>query len=42
VLSDPVAIYKDNVKLVTDDGFVKVADICTADLAAACAAAGIQ
>ena len=42
VLADPVAIYKDNIKLVTDDGFVAVADICTADLAAACAEAGLQ
>ncbi len=42
VLADPVAIYKDNIKLVTDDGFVKVEDICTADLAAACTEAGLQ
>ena len=35
VLADPVAIYKDNIKLVTDDGFVQLADICTAELAAA-------
>ena len=42
VLADPVAIYKDNIKLVTDDGFVAVADICTPELAAACAEAGLQ
>jgi D-xylose transport system substrate-binding protein len=42
VLADPVAIYKDNIKQVTDDGFVAVADICTADLAAACTEAGLQ
>ena len=42
VLADPVAIYKDNVKQVTDDGFVAVADICTPELAAACAEAGLQ
>ena len=28
---DPEAIYKDNVKDVVDDGFVKAADICTPD-----------
>ena len=38
----PVAIYKDNVKHVIDDGFVDVADVCTAELAAACTEAGIQ
>jgi D-xylose transport system substrate-binding protein len=42
VLSEPVAIYKDNVKQVVDDGFVKASDICTPALASACAAAGIQ
>ncbi len=42
VLADPVAIYKDNIKLVTDDGFVQVADICTPELAAACTEAGLQ
>jgi D-xylose transport system substrate-binding protein len=42
VLADPVAIYKDNIKLVTDDGFVAVADICTPELAAACTEAGLQ
>ena len=42
VLADPVAIYKDNIKVVTDDGFLAVADICTPDLAAACAEAGLQ
>jgi D-xylose transport system substrate-binding protein len=42
VLADPVAIYKDNIKLVTDDGFVQVSDICTPALAAACTEAGLQ
>ncbi len=42
VLADPVAIYKDNIKVVTDDGFVAVSDICTPDLAAACTEAGLQ
>jgi len=42
VLATPVAIYKDNVKQVIDDGFVKASDVCTAALQQACAAAGIQ
>ena len=42
VLATPVAIYKDNVKQVVDDGFVKASDICTPALQSACAAAGIQ
>jgi D-xylose transport system substrate-binding protein len=42
VLAEPVAIYKDNVKQVIDDGFVKASDVCTPALASACAAAGIQ
>jgi len=42
VLADPVAITKDNIKVVTDDGFLAVSDICTPDLAAACAEAGLQ
>jgi len=42
VLADPVAIYKDNVKQVIDDGFVKASEVCTPALASACAAAGIQ
>jgi D-xylose transport system substrate-binding protein len=42
VLAEPVAIYKDNIKLVVDDGFVKLADICTAALATACTEAGLQ
>jgi D-xylose transport system substrate-binding protein len=42
VLADPVAIYKDNIKIVTDSGEVKVSDICTPALAAACTAAGLQ
>jgi D-xylose transport system substrate-binding protein len=42
VLADPVAIYADNIKTVVDDGFVKLADICPAELAAACATAGLQ
>ena len=40
---DPVVVKKDNVKdTVVKDKFYKVADICTADYAAACAAAGIS
>lgn len=40
---DPVVVTKDNVKdTVVADGFYAAADICTADYAAACAAAGLQ
>jgi D-xylose transport system substrate-binding protein len=41
-LEIPQAIYKANVKDVITDGFWKASDICTADYAAACKAAGIQ
>ena len=42
VLLVPVAVTKDKVKdTVIEDGFWKAADICTADFAKACAAAGI-
>jgi D-xylose transport system substrate-binding protein len=40
---DPIAVTKDNVKdTVVEDGIYEVADICTADFADACAAAGIS
>lgn len=40
---DPVVVKKDNVMdTVVKDGFYKVTDICTADYAAACTAAGIS
>ncbi|MCL4560508.1 MAG: sugar ABC transporter substrate-binding protein [Chloroflexi bacterium] len=43
VILTPVAVTKDNVKTtVIADGFWKASDVCTADFAAACAAAGIQ
>jgi D-xylose transport system substrate-binding protein len=42
VLLTPVAIYKDNVKDVITDGFVTKDQVCVADLAAACTAAGIS
>jgi len=42
VLEEPQAIFKADVKSVIDDGFQKAADICTAELAAACAEAGIS
>src|SRR3954469_16838377 len=42
VLLDPVAITKDNVKDVVDDGFVTAAELCTGDYAAKCAEAGIK
>jgi D-xylose transport system substrate-binding protein len=41
VLLDVQPIYKDNVKDVIDDGFVAAADVCTPELADACAEAGI-
>jgi D-xylose transport system substrate-binding protein len=41
-LEVPVAIYKDTVKTVIDDGFQKASDVCTAAYAAACKAAGIS
>jgi D-xylose transport system substrate-binding protein len=34
-------IFKDNVKVVTDDGFVTKEELCTGDIAALCEAAGI-
>jgi len=40
-LETPVAIYKDNVKEVVDDGFVTKEELCTADFADLCAEAGI-
>jgi len=43
VLLTPVAVTKDNVKTtIIADGFWTAAQICTADFAAACTAAGIQ
>ena len=42
VLLDVQPIYKDNVKDVIDDDFVKVEDVCTPELADACAEAGLQ
>ncbi|NJC72355.1 sugar ABC transporter substrate-binding protein [Planosporangium thailandense] len=42
VLLTPVAITKDNVKDVVDDGYVSAADLCTGDFAAKCTAAGIK
>jgi D-xylose transport system substrate-binding protein len=42
VLLDVQPIFKDNVKDVIDDGFVKAADVCTPEVADACAEAGIQ
>jgi D-xylose transport system substrate-binding protein len=42
VLLKPVAIYKDNVKAVVDDGYVTAADLCTAAFAAKCTELGIK
>ncbi|MBO9523644.1 MAG: substrate-binding domain-containing protein [Nocardioidaceae bacterium] len=40
---DPVVVKKDNVKKdIVDSGLFKVSDICTADYAAACKAAGLS
>ncbi len=41
-LETPVSIFKANVKDVIADGFWKKDDICTAELASACTAAGIS
>jgi len=41
VLLEPVAIYKDNVKDVVDDGYVTKEELCTGDFAALCTEAGI-
>jgi D-xylose transport system substrate-binding protein len=43
VLLTPVAVTKDNIKdTIIKDNFWTKTDICTADFAAACTAAGIQ
>ncbi|MFH8469158.1 sugar ABC transporter substrate-binding protein [Streptomyces sp. NPDC017991] len=42
VLETPVAIYKDNVKDVVDDGFVTEEELCKGKYAARCAQAGIK
>jgi D-xylose transport system substrate-binding protein len=41
-LEEPVAITKDNVKTVIDDGYQKASDVCTAAYATACKTAGIS
>jgi D-xylose transport system substrate-binding protein len=40
-LQTPVAIYKDSVKSVIDDGFQKASEVCAGEHASACKAAGI-
>lgn len=43
IILDPISVTKDNVKdTVVKDGFYKVEDICTAEYADACAAAGLS
>jgi D-xylose transport system substrate-binding protein len=42
VLLDPVAITKENVKAVVDDGYVKASELCTATYKAACDKLGIK
>jgi D-xylose transport system substrate-binding protein len=41
-LSQPQAIYKNNVKDVITDGFWKASDICTGEYQALCTANGVQ
>jgi D-xylose transport system substrate-binding protein len=41
-LQTPVSIFKANVKDVIDDGYQKASDVCTAQFASACQAAGIS
>jgi D-xylose transport system substrate-binding protein len=41
-LATPVAIYKDNVKTVIDEGYQKASDVCTGDYAKFCSQAGIS
>ncbi|MEU5884131.1 substrate-binding domain-containing protein [Spirillospora sp. NPDC047279] len=42
VLLTPIGIFKDNVKQVVDDGFVKAAELCKGAYAAKCKDAGVQ
>ncbi|SEG92486.1 monosaccharide ABC transporter substrate-binding protein, CUT2 family [Thermomonospora echinospora] len=42
VLLTPIGIFKDNVKQVVDDGFVKQEELCAGDYADKCKEAGIQ
>ncbi|GAA3949957.1 substrate-binding domain-containing protein [Actinomadura viridis] len=42
VLLTPVAVFKENVKQVVDDGFVKKEELCAGPYAAKCKDAGIQ
>ncbi|HEU5159336.1 MAG TPA: substrate-binding domain-containing protein [Streptosporangiaceae bacterium] len=42
VLLTPIGIFKDNVKQVVDDGFIKKDELCTGKYASKCADAGIQ
>ncbi|MFG2040268.1 sugar ABC transporter substrate-binding protein [Dactylosporangium sp. NPDC048998] len=42
ILLDPKAITRDNVKDVVNDGYIAASEVCTADFAAKCSAAGIK
>jgi D-xylose transport system substrate-binding protein len=42
VLLTPIGVFKDNVKQVVTDGFVKKEDLCKGAYASKCTAAGIQ
>lgn len=42
ILLKPIGVYKDNVKQVVADGFVKLAELCKGSFAAKCKSAGIE
>ncbi|TDD80830.1 sugar ABC transporter substrate-binding protein [Actinomadura rubrisoli] len=42
VLLNPIGVFKDNIKQVTGDGFVKTSELCKGAYAAKCKAAGVQ
>ncbi len=42
ILLKPIGVYKDNVKQVVTDGFVKLTELCKGSFAAKCKAAGIE
>jgi D-xylose transport system substrate-binding protein len=42
VLLKPVAIYKENVKDVVEDGFITKTELCAGELATKCTEAGIK
>ena len=42
VLLTPIGVFKDNVKQVVDDGFIKKDELCTGEYAGKCTDAGLQ